>query len=157
MKAFRKNLLKTAGMLIVVTAAVAFAQEAASQDLTVQLSDGSTSNGQFLADGNGMPFYLFLDDHGSDTSTCTGDCATMWTPVTVASADAKPTASDGIDASLFGTITRDDGTFQVTYNGYPLYRYSKDMKAGDVNGQAVGSKWYLVTAAGAGVDATMPQ
>lgn len=152
MKKLRSNLWKILGVLALMTAAVAFAQ-----DVAVNLSDGSTSNGAFLVDANGMSLYLFLADHGAAAPTCTGDCATNWPPLIVAGADAQPTVGDGVDPDLLGTIKRDDGTFQVTYAGYPLYHYAKDTKAGDVNGQGVGGKWYLVTAAGAGVGATMPQ
>ena len=33
-----------------------------------------------------------------------------------------------------GTITRDDGTLQVTYNGLPLYFFKNDKAPGDANG-----------------------
>ncbi len=43
------------------------------------------------------------------------------------------------------TIKRtDDGKAQVTYNGIPLYYFSKDAKAGDVNGQGFKNVWFLV-------------
>ena len=152
MKKPRSNLLKIVGVLALMTAAVAFAQ-----DVAVNLSDGSTANGHFLVDANGMSLYMYLSDHGAVAPTCTGDCVTNWPPLIVASADAQPTVGDGVDPSLLSTIKRDDGSFQVTYKGYPLYHYTKDAKAGDVTGQGVGGMWYLVTADGAGVGATMPQ
>ena len=43
-----------------------------------------------------------------------------------------------------GTITRDDGSLQVTYNGMPLYYYAKDMARGDTTGEGVGDEWYTV-------------
>jgi predicted lipoprotein with Yx(FWY)xxD motif len=48
-----------------------------------------------------------------------------------------------------GTITRDDGTKQVTLNGHPLYTYSGDSAAGDVAGQGVGGGWWVVGPDGA--------
>ena len=36
------------------------------------------------------------------------------------------------------TITRDDGTIQVTYNGLPLYHYSGDSPPGDTTGNYPG-------------------
>jgi predicted lipoprotein with Yx(FWY)xxD motif len=51
----------------------------------------------------------------------------------------------GVTASKLGTITRSDGTTQVTYNNMPLYFFFKDQKAGDTNGQGVGSVWYVAT------------
>ena len=54
----------------------------------------------------------------------------------------------GITASKLGTVKRPDGKVQVTYNGLTLYRYSKDAKAGDANGQGTGKLWYAITPAG---------
>ena len=39
----------------------------------------------------------------------------------------------GVTGKL-GTITRDDGTLQVTYNGKPLYYFKNDKAPGDANG-----------------------
>jgi predicted lipoprotein with Yx(FWY)xxD motif len=52
----------------------------------------------------------------------------------------------------WAVITRDDGTYQVTVNGMPLYTYAKDTKAGDVVGQAVGDVWWVVSADGKKID-----
>jgi predicted lipoprotein with Yx(FWY)xxD motif len=52
---------------------------------------------------------------------------------------------------MLSTITRDDGTMQVTYNGWPLYLFHADAAAGDTNGQGLdefGGLWYLVSPAG---------
>jgi len=46
-------------------------------------------------------------------------------------------AMAGISGKL-GTITRADGTMQVTYNGMPLYFWVHDAKAGDTSGQGIG-------------------
>jgi predicted lipoprotein with Yx(FWY)xxD motif len=42
------------------------------------------------------------------------------------------------------TITRDDGSTQVTYNGWPLYRFARDTAPGQINGQGItafGGTW----------------
>jgi predicted lipoprotein with Yx(FWY)xxD motif len=60
-------------------------------------------------------------------------------------------AGEGVDATLLGTITRDDGSLQVTYNGWPLYLYKTDVMAGDYYGQGLddfGGLWFLVSPAG---------
>jgi predicted lipoprotein with Yx(FWY)xxD motif len=56
--------------------------------------------------------------------------------MTVASG-TTPSAGAGVSGTL-GTITRDDGTTQVTYNGRPLYHYSGDSAPGDTNGNYPG-------------------
>ena len=59
-----------------------------------------------------------------------------------------PKAGDGADAALLGTTIRKDGATQVTYNGWPLYYFVKDQKAGDITGQDVGGVWYVLSPKG---------
>ena len=143
MKMIRNNLLKITGLLALMTVALSLAQDGA---MSINLGD-SADHGQFLTDANGMALYIFAPD-AQGASTCTGDCATNWPPVTVASADALPTVAEGLDAALLGTVERDDGTLQLTYNGWPLYYFGGDTEAGQTNGQAVGDNWYLIDAMG---------
>lgn len=101
-----------------------------------------------LVDCKGMTLYVTKDDTAnSGSSTCTGDCLNQWTPLTVTEG-TTPMAGTGVDASLLSTITRDDGTLQVTYNGWPLYTYSGDTAAGDKNGVGLDGKWFLISPAG---------
>jgi predicted lipoprotein with Yx(FWY)xxD motif len=60
----------------------------------------------------------------------------------------KASAGSGVDATLFGTTKRKDGSLQVTYKGLPLYYFAGDTAAGDVKGQGLGSIWYVVAANG---------
>jgi predicted lipoprotein with Yx(FWY)xxD motif len=104
------------------------------------------SLGSILVDSKGMTLYLYTKDtQNSGASTCYGQCATFWPALTTSGA---PAAGSGLDDSKFGTITRTDGTTQVTYNGWPLYYYAKDKQAGDVNGQKVGGVWFVVSPSG---------
>lgn len=151
MRTIRNNLLKITGVLALMTVALSLAQDGA---MSLNLAD-SADHGQFLADANGMALYLFVPD-AQGASTCTGDCATNWPPVIVASADALPTVGEGLDAALLGTVARDDGTLQLTYNGWPLYLFAGDTEAGQTNGQAVGDNWFLVDPAGEGIGMAAP-
>lgn len=47
-----------------------------------------------------------------------------------------------MDAALIGSVTRDDGSKQLTIAGWPMYRYAEDKKPGDANGQGVGGTWF---------------
>jgi predicted lipoprotein with Yx(FWY)xxD motif len=103
--------------------------------------------GKILVDSRGDTLYLFKADSRT-MSACTGACATAWPPLR---SNGKPVAAPMVNASLLGTINRSDGAPQVTYNGHPLYLFSKDTKAGDTNGQgltAFGSTWFAVSPAG---------
>ncbi|GAA4494736.1 lipoprotein [Actinoallomurus oryzae] len=111
----------------------------------VTINAKDTSLGKILVDDKGMTLYLFEKDKDGKSS-CTGECATQWPPVLTTE---KATAGQGVDASKLGTTDRTDGTKQVTYNNHPLYRFAKDTKPGDMNGQGVeafGAKWYVVDA-----------
>lgn len=110
----------------------------------------SGSAGAFLTDGSGRAVYLWAKD-GANKSECSGACAGTWAPVP---ASAGVTASGGAQASDVGTITRSDGSKQVTYDGHPLYYYSGDSGAGQTGGQGndgFGAKWWLVAPSGSAI------
>ncbi len=92
----------------------------------------------------GLTLYMFTPDTAKK-SACTGDCAASWPPFT---SDAAPTLGAGLDAEDFKTITRDDGSKQVTFYGHPLYFFAGDTAAGQSNGQGLGGKWYVLDSEG---------
>jgi predicted lipoprotein with Yx(FWY)xxD motif len=103
--------------------------------------------GTVLTNSDGQTLYLFEADTGT-TSTCSGDCAASWPPVTTS---GNATATMGATSSMLGTTTRDDGSTQVTYNGHPLYTYVGDTSSGTASGEGInafGGLWYAVTTAG---------
>jgi predicted lipoprotein with Yx(FWY)xxD motif len=82
-------------------------------------------------------------------SSCTGQCASFWPPLLTS---GKPRVAGSAKASLVGTTKRADGRLQVTYNHHPLYRFVKDTRKGQTNGEglnAFGAHWYVVSPAGA--------
>ena len=91
----------------------------------------------FLTDGNGLSLYLYTQDSTS-SSACNAECAKAWPPLV---AEGQPEGGEGVAAGFLGTITRGDGTKQVTYNDHPLYRFSNDAKPGETKGEGVGDKW----------------
>jgi predicted lipoprotein with Yx(FWY)xxD motif len=106
--------------------------------------------GSVLVDGQGYTLYMFVPDHQS-TSTCMGDCASGWPPVTLPVGVSAPIAGPGIRASLLGTSRRTDGTLQVTYNRWPLYLWVNDTITGEATGQGLdnlGGLWYVLGPAG---------
>jgi len=109
-----------------------------------QLTVAQTSAGSSLAGEGGMTLYTKADDTAT-TSTCSGTCATTWPPFTIDTGE-QVTAGTGVTGTI-GTITRDDGSLQVTYNSHPLYYYSGDTKAGDSTGQGLGGIWYIANPA----------
>lgn len=107
---------------------------------SVAVKTASSPYGQILVDEIGNSLYGFTNDTNAQT-TCTGTCADAWPPVIV---DADWTVAPGLDAGVFSTIIRPDGSEQLTAGRFPLYRFSGDARPGDINGQGSGSVWFLV-------------
>ena len=80
------------------------------------------------------------NDNTNGTTGTMGDCS------------PEAMAGEGVDATLLGTITRDDGSTQVTYNGWPLYYFQDDAAPGDTNGQGLGGVWFLVSPEGEAIE-----
>jgi predicted lipoprotein with Yx(FWY)xxD motif len=123
---------------------------AASGALTIATHSGPL--GTFLTDGQGRTLYMFASDTATK-STCSGQCAVFWPPVT---STAAPAVSGDATMSDLGTLKRADGSAQVTYNGHPLYYFKLDTAAGDTKGQGTdnfGAKWWVLTAKGAPITA----
>jgi predicted lipoprotein with Yx(FWY)xxD motif len=111
--------------------------------LTVVVATNATY-GKYLTDAKGMALYFYTPD-SAGKSNCSGACLVAWPAFTVPKG-TTPTGS-GITGVL-GTITRDDGTTQVTINNLPLYYFAKDTASGDVKGQGLNGIWYLSDTAG---------
>jgi predicted lipoprotein with Yx(FWY)xxD motif len=101
--------------------------------------------GQALTDQNGRTLYLFTNDSKDPSkSTCDGECAAKWPPVLA----AGDPALTGVDPAIVGTVTRTDGTEQVTVGGWPIYTFAKDAAPGQTSGHGVGGTWFVIEAAG---------
>jgi predicted lipoprotein with Yx(FWY)xxD motif len=121
---------------------------AAASGLTVGTANAHGHT--YLTGSGGRAIYLWAaDSHGK--SSCSGSCAQAWPPVTT---KGKPAAGSGVTASELSTITRSDGSEQVTYNGHPLYYFAGDTSAGSTSGEGssgFGAKWWLVAPSGSPV------
>lgn len=104
-------------------------------------TDGNGGPGVDRADKELLSLYTFENDRndtdgdGANDSDCNGSCAETWPPLF---ADKAATANGD-----YTIIERDDGSFQWALNGLPLYFFSNDVAAGDINGDGIGNVWYL--------------
>lgn len=103
-------------------------------------TSSNSSLGTFLVDERGMTLYLFTKDTPGVT-TCFEGCLVNWPPLLTT---GEPLAGEGVDDSDLGTITRPDGSVQVTYRDLPLYYFIGDQQPGDTTGQGVGGVWFVV-------------
>ena len=116
----------------------------AAADATIALATNAL--GEIIVDADGKTLYAFTPDTAGE-STCYDDCAAQWPPLVVTDA-AAISAGTGLDAAKLTTVDRTDGTKQLKYGDWPLYYFAGDTAAGDTNGQGLGTKWYVVDAAG---------
>lgn len=97
-----------------------------------------------LTDGTGRSLYLFTPEKDGKVVT-TSDVLQTWSPLRVADDVATPTSGGDLPGKL-GTLTRPDGVRQATYNEWPLYTYVGDKKRGDVAGEGIDNRWFVVQA-----------
>jgi predicted lipoprotein with Yx(FWY)xxD motif len=124
---------------------------AAGTGVTVTVKHASKLGSILAAGSKKLTVYMFEGDKGA-SSSCTGACASVWPPVTTTGAATAAGVAKSADLS---TITRSDGTTQVTYKGHPLYFFAKDKDSGDAYGQGVkgfGADWYVLAPSGSKVD-----
>jgi predicted lipoprotein with Yx(FWY)xxD motif len=117
------------------------ATTAAAVPLTLSLKAATIPKmGKVVQDNKGWTLYRFDKDVAKQKSNCEGKCAQIWPP---AITDGNPDLV-GVDAALVGTVTRADGSSQLTIGGWPVYRYIGDTKPGQWKGQNVGGTWFVV-------------
>ncbi len=73
--------------------------------------------GWVLAKANGTVVYTYGADTKGGSPTCTGSCASTWSPVTGV---PKAGPTDSLPKDL-GTVAMANGGKQITYDGMPLY------------------------------------
>ncbi len=101
--------------------------------------------GSILVDQNNHALYFFAGDVKGE-SNCTGGCANIW-PAFTGDVDALEVGS-GLNSNDFDTITREDGSKQITYKGWPLYNFSIDgdgffAPPNEVTGDGQGDVFYV--------------
>ena len=108
------------------------------------VSQPSPFVGLYLTDGAGRTLYTYGADlagdcHTPPKSTCVADCLVSW-PIFEAGARVL---GAGLDDANFGSIQREDGLWQTTYRGWPLYYYKTDLTLGQMAGQGKGKIWHV--------------
>jgi predicted lipoprotein with Yx(FWY)xxD motif len=99
--------------------------------------------GTYVTDGAGRTLYRFDEDSNKPPeATCNGACAKAWPPLLIKS--PGKIFPKGLNPKILGYVERADGTCQVTINGWPVYYFAKDAKAGDIKGQGVQGTWFAV-------------
>lgn len=123
----------------------------ASEGGTSEVHVASSELGEILVGPDGNTLYAFTAD-SSGSSTCNDACADAWPPL---AADVVVAAD--LDQSMFGSISREDGSRQTTVNGMPLYFYAADAGPGDTSGQGINDSWFALDSSGSLIRAETEQ
>jgi predicted lipoprotein with Yx(FWY)xxD motif len=135
-----------AGSATVAGALAPTAVAGAASAPTMVTTAANKTWGRILVLGNGTTVYRLASDP-KNKSVCSGQCAKIWPPVLLAPGQKHPVGHGGVTG--LGTITRSNGTHQITYKGVPLYRFIGDHKAGQANGNIkdLWGRWWVVNPA----------
>jgi predicted lipoprotein with Yx(FWY)xxD motif len=113
----------------------------AMQAATATLKVERTRAGMVLAGSKGLTLYYYTKDKPhSGKSACFGSCLTAWPAL---AAPVKAPAGARMPGPM-GTITRGNGTKQITINGFPIYYYVGDKAPGQIAGNGVEGTWHII-------------
>jgi predicted lipoprotein with Yx(FWY)xxD motif len=112
-----------------------------SEVLPIGADEVTSSNGKLVGGVDtslaGFTLYVFDNDQSSPlSSNCNGAFAVNWPPLLMT--DSEPRG-----VNYLGTIDRNDGSKQITYQTRPLYFYQGDTAVGQVNGDNI-ANWHSV-------------
>ena len=104
---------------------------------TEQTIDGKVVT--FVQDSFHRSLYTFdIDQNGK--SACNAKCAEDWPPYSLTKGETNNLVEP------LGFIVRDNGKFQLTYHGHPVYTFYQDRLVSDFLGDGVGGVWHSVVA-----------
>ncbi len=125
-------------VLAVAVISLALTAGAAASAYTIDLASAE-GLGEYLVDQDGITLYYSRgDDPGTGASNCGSACIQSWPPFYT----GQIIIPADLGSSDFGTISREDGSVQTTYRGWPLYYYVGDYVPGQINGQGMDGAWF---------------
>ncbi|NNN03434.1 MAG: hypothetical protein HKL87_05510 [Acidimicrobiaceae bacterium] len=116
--------------------------------MSTTLQAAKVGKSTLLVNSSGRTLYLLSSEKGAKIK-CAGGCLNFWPPLLVADSVTHVSVGMGVMGKV-GFVARGATMKQVTVNGYPVYTYAGDTKAGATTGEgvkALGGVWYVVNAA----------
>ena len=94
----------------------------------------------YLVDAEGRALYMFAEDvAGASESACLDACASEWPPFDLREVITGP----GVEASEVSRFHRQDGAWQATYKGFPLYYRAGEEGSRAVGGDGLRGRWFV--------------
>jgi predicted lipoprotein with Yx(FWY)xxD motif len=136
---------------LILATGVAIAATATVKSLAVAKRTVAGKSKTIVVDNRGVTVYELGGESLAKLKCVTKACFSLWPPLKVASATAKPTLGPGVPGTVSVIHRVKGGFYQVMLDRHPLYYYSGDGgREGKVTGQAItdfGGTWHVVTAA----------
>jgi predicted lipoprotein with Yx(FWY)xxD motif len=112
---------------------------AADADAELRLESSASFDG-YITDSAGEPLYMFVGDvTRSNETACLAACASTWPPFDL----QVKHVSAGLDLEQVARFHRQDGAWQTTYKGHPLYRRASEEGARDVTTDGAEGRWFV--------------
>jgi predicted lipoprotein with Yx(FWY)xxD motif len=107
----------------------------------VKTASNSSLGATVLVNAQGMTLYSLSGEKSGHWICTSSSCVGVWHPVTA------PPSGTPSGAESLGTVTRPDGSTQVTYKGMPLYTFAEDTQPGQDKGEGIKDvgTWMAVT------------
>jgi predicted lipoprotein with Yx(FWY)xxD motif len=113
--------------------------DAGDAGANIRLAQSDAFDG-YLTDGAGRALYMFVGDvAGARESACLGTCASAWPAFDV----LEPQPAAALDPVAIARFHRQDGAWQTTYHGHPLYYRAGETQAHDVSRDGVDQRWFV--------------
>jgi len=113
--------------------------EAVDDDAPLRL-ERSPEHGAYLTTREGRALYMYVGDVAATrTTACLGDCARDWPPF---DADALRVGA-GIEPRETARFHRQDGQWQTTYKGFPLYLRASESASHEVTGDGFAGRFFV--------------
>lgn len=129
MSAARRILPLPLALALLVAIPVADAARRGTPTVTIKVAQNETLDKRILTTAKGRTLYT-LSAETNGTFICTSrSCLSTWPPLILKN------GAKAAGVARLGAIKRPDGRRQATYKGRPLYRFSADLRKGDVLGE----------------------
>jgi predicted lipoprotein with Yx(FWY)xxD motif len=134
---------------VLIGSTIAAATASTSQRTAPQLQSSNASSYRgVLANSKDFSLYVLSVETGGKLHCTTALCLKTWPPYLVKAATRRITLGTGVRGKV-GFVKRTSTMKQVTFNSYPVYRYSGDTSPKQGNGEGIvadGGTWTLVHA-----------
>jgi predicted lipoprotein with Yx(FWY)xxD motif len=145
----RRVIASSAAVALTMGGTVAVASAAASPRAASQLQSASASPyAKVLANAKGDSLYILSVESKGKLHCKTSLCLMTWPPYLVKASTKTIAKGAGVKGKI-GFVKRSSTMKQVTFNGYPVYRFSGDTGAHQATGENIvadGGTWTLTSA-----------